>query len=443
MPYILKKIRLWRVPLVLATVIAHFFVSPLIFWASANTANVSFELAVLAPTPTAETPPPTTTAVPGLAFPGLVVTPNTQEVIFVPGEDGISPYVVVLMLSGHEVKQGEIVMTYSREPEFLGKTNLRNSVIYLQYDHAPERVFTTFSDLQGKWAFLSPEHLGVGWHTLYVTAMSTINPYFQAYTAFQFYVAPIPEIVPTPPLPPPETTPTPPPPPVERVTPLFPLTPVFPRPTAGKVVPPAPGKEIPLQTPPEPRRGGVKEIPSANTATGEKQGFGLFVEVSPESRMITPGKPVSLRGKVVPLPPPGIFDRKKEVVIRLRVYDAQGRVVYEKTETRPYESEITIEKLLQTTNFITPGKYFVSLEVEEGKRTFVSTSRFTVEDRVLSPSQALFEKIQGSKDILVRGSMAFSFLGIFFLLYLLREYRLSRSVHRVRDEKLKDGGFIK
>jgi len=94
--------------------------------ARAATSESSFSLRISAasveePTPT---PTPTPAGVPGFAQPGLVVSPYFEEDIFVSGEDQVRNYVRVMVVSGVTVIPDQWFQTMSREPEFLGKTNL-------------------------------------------------------------------------------------------------------------------------------------------------------------------------------------------------------------------------------------------------------------------------------------------------------------------------------
>jgi len=435
---------------IFCVIILHFLATPLVFLARAATANATLELAVLPPVSAPEIAASPTPTNHGGTLPGLIVPPYLQETIFVNGESQVSPYVIVMVVSGQDVAQGKPFFTYSREPDFLGKTNLKNAVLYLEYDHMPGKIFTTFADLQGRWHFASPAYLEVGWHTLFMNALSPLNPYFGAYNAFQFYVAPIPQEGETPQIPPqddqiiippPTQKPAPKPTPIQSI-PVPKQTPYViddnKEATEEKDITQEkiPGflELIPPKIPPEP----------PTPITSAKDTYGIRLEVAPQSKTIHSGEQVQVDMRVIPLPPHGSGDNDtRDITLIFRVYDSDGKIIYEKKEKRNINDAIDINKYLQTTPITKPGKYLVSLEIDEGDVAYISTDTFTVEERETNGLEVIIGGVRyGQEKLLKILFMGFIFL-IFFLILFFREYFLSRRSGKIRDIDLKREGYIK
>lgn len=434
---------------VACVIFLHFFATPLVFLTRAATANLPLELAVLPPVTTPEPAAPSTPINHGGTLPGLIVGPYTQETIFVGGESQIQPYVIVMVVSGQDVIQGKPLFTYSREPEFLGKTNLKNAVLYLEYDHMPGKIFTTFADLQGRWRFMSPVYLEVGWHTLFMNALSPVNPYFRAYNAFQFYVAPIPQEGETPQIPPED----------EQI-----LIPPITQKPAPKSTPiqsiPAP-QQTPYYTDENPETAELKDIiqekkPKAlelippkipdgppTPITSTKETYGIRLEVAPQSKTIHSGEQVEVDIRVISLPPQGSGDQDaREVTLIFRVYDSHGKIIYEKREKKSIQDTLDMDRYLQTTPITRPGTYLVSLEIDEGGVAYISTDTFTVEGGEGVGSEVIIGGVRyGQEKLLKILLIGFIFL-VFFLILFFREYFLSRRSGKIRDIDLKREGYI-
>lgn len=423
------NIRRIRKYLVVSVVFAHFFVTPQVFFASAASTEVDAELVILSPAPPEAAAP--TAGVPGAALPGMILYPTTESVIFTPGEFYISPYVVVLEVSGARVFAGEIFRTYSREPVFLGKTNLREAVVYLQYDHLPSRVYTTFADIQGKWRWDSLVFLEPGWHTLHITAISPFNPYFTAYSAFQFYIASIPEGEITADAPPEDIFYPPAPPLPEKKFPV--VEPVVP--FKSPLIAPFKPMPKPTATPP------LLSMPFV--IDGKKDSFGVLLKVSPESKVIYPGDKLKIESKIVPLPPESLREEKvREARIRVRVYDEKGNVVFEKEEKREARGKLDLENIFSTSPSLEPGEYKVRLEVEENGTAFISQDTFVVEEKPALTPQAVFQSAVALKDELVKVSFVGTIFMLGFLFLLARERSLARRHTKIRDEELEKRGLI-
>lgn len=458
-----NTIKTWRKYLVVCVVCVHFFVSPLVYVAFADSVEANFRLAVLAPgsdTEEAETPA-AETGVPGaVPPPNAIFYPNTSQVIFVSGEEGILPYVAVLEVSGQVVVRGEAFSTFSREPVFLGKTNLRDSVIYLQYEQQPNRIYTTFADLAGRWGLYSPTRLDTGWHTLHVTAFSPYNPYFTAYQAFQFYVAPIPPSDPTPEIPQDET-PIPPPPPLPEprvpvIDPsvddegvgqpsLIPLIPLFQEPQFFSDLEPdteAKGDSDDARTDAlqdsQPQQDIFSSVPKDTDNL-----FGLLVEVLPETKTIVSGQPIRLKTKIVPLPSSLTETTPdRQVAVKFKVYNGKGVLIYEKVELIPATETVTLDTLLRTTPLFEPGEYRVTVEITQGDKTFVSTDTFVVEEKKFFQKGGISTRSQVSNDTIMRLFFIMAILAVIFFTGMVREFRLSQSQTKVRDNDLEKGRYI-
>lgn len=434
---------------VVCVIFLHFFATPLVFLTRAATANLPLELAVLPPVTTPEPAAPSTPTNHGGTLPGLIVGPYTQETIFVGGESQIPPYVIVMVVSGQDVIQGKPLFTYSREPEFLGKTNLKNAVLYLEYDHMPGKIFTTFADLQGRWRFVSPVYLEVGWHTLFMNALSSVNPYFRAYNAFQFYVAPIPQEGETPQIPPQEDQIIIPP-ITQKPAPKFTPIQSIPTPEQKLYVNDNPEAAEPKDTTQEKIPGTLGRIPPKipleppTPITSTKETYGIRLEVAPQSKTIHSGEQVLVGIRVIPLPPQGSGDKDaREVALIFRVYDSEGKIVYEKIEKKNIKDSIDIDKYLQTTPITRPGKYLVSLEIDEGGVAYISTDTFTVEGGEGGGSEVVIGGVRyGQEKLLKIFLIGFIFL-VFFLILFFREYFLSKRSGKIRDIDLKREGYIK
>lgn len=466
----LTKIKRLRKYLVITVVIIHFVISPVIQIALAATAEVNFELAVLSPASAGEESTPTTPSVPGNAGPGLVIAPKTETSIFVSGETGFDPYTKILMVSGQAVKAGEILQTYSREPEFLGKTNLKNAIIFLQYGHIEDTVYTTYADIQGVWGFQSPVILNVGWQTLYVTAISPINPYFKAYEVFQFYVAPIPSLDETPDVPPQDDT--------LIIPPAIPKQVPQPRDPNLPFYYPEPDRTIRI-TPDEKARKEISDIPKEDTSKTldipdskkaqtkkifdpnaiptnkkslpvvpptiyypEKVIYGIDVEIPKSSKSISAGEKIVVKTKITPLPHSGKSDGvKREVDVKLKVLNKDGVVIYEKTEKQDIDEPLFLDKYLKTTPITEPGEYRVNVEIEKDGKVYTSQDTFVIEERPRLGVEALTYAFK--KDKLIRLSLIIFICFTIFFVLILRERVLSRKFGKIGREELRRDGYMK
>ena len=384
------------------------------------------------------------TSIPGGAPPGLVVPPYREEDIFVAGEEGYHPYVRVMMVAGEPVIDGVTLQTQSREPEILGKTNLRNSILFLEFDRFPGRVYTTFANLQGAWRLISPVYLEVGVHTLYITAMSSMNPYFKATQIFQFEVIPIPlpgEVaVPVKILPAEELKPIPLPSPAAPVLKLTPeekkIIPSLP-PEAPRLFP----KPTQTPTPPKmPADGQLQPSPIIATPPEKLQdGYGLKVEILPEAKVITGSGEVNIKLKIAR----PAFGEPEAVLVRFIVRNQDNEIVYEKIEKYIIEKEIELDKKIMVSPASEGGKYTVTFEIMRDGVTYLGSDSFEVikKEGPLEAPLSLFLKMAGNKDVLFPLITIFVILFAFIILCLC-EYRQSKRCVPLAEDDFKDDGYI-
>ncbi|KKQ55234.1 MAG: Cellobiohydrolase A (1,4-beta-cellobiosidase A) [Parcubacteria group bacterium GW2011_GWA2_38_13] len=409
--------------------------------ARAATSESSFSLRISAasveePTPT---PTPTPAGVPGFAQPGLVVSPYFEEDIFVSGEDQVRNYVRVMVVSGVTVIPDQWFQTMSREPEFLGKTNLKNAIVYLSLDNADEKVYTTFANIQGAWKFATPQILPFGVHTLYITAMSPVNPYFKAVRAFQFEVIPIPVIKE------PEIfeTPTPVPTPTITPTPILAPTPApIATPTPEHIfIPPTPQKPIPkpassLSFSPSPLPVASPSPMIEKTLDGK---YGLNVEVMPQSKKILAGEELNIKTKIIN----SIEEANREVLVRFIIKDPRGNIVYDKTEKYIVNGEFEFDQNILLSPSIKEGKYTVTQEIVDNGITYSTSDYFEIGTSTPGAGAGILATIKNLRgDDLKPCIIVFLFIFFFLILYI-REYVRSKRRIPINDEDVYDDGQIR
>lgn len=396
-----KRIRVYRA-LVYANIVL--FLANILFYKSlagpeillSQAASINSTLEILALTPSAETPTPTPTpGVPGLAFPGLVLAPITEERIFLEREQGIEPYVVVTQVSGVDVRPGEVLRTFSREPKILGKTNLQSAYIFIEIFGFEKKIYTVFADARGTWTWYFPFVLEPGLHTFTLTAISSVNPYFQAKNTFRFEVVPIPKEIPTPFLPP-------------------------------KIIQPEVLEKIITEK--------VSPVIPTHITPG-KDLFSLDVRVSPLTKEVFPRESVHIKTDIRRVS--SIKFGEEIVDIRFIVLNPRGEKVLEKTESILIKDSITIEKRLLTSYGTDAGEYRVLFEISRGSVTYIGADSFVVKERVLLDLPgAITITSKTVSDALFRLSFVFILLVVIFLSLLFWEYEVSRRERKIDEDDL-------
>lgn len=374
-----------------------------------------------------------TTPMGGVPYP-VFVPPGIIDQIYPPGEFGIPPYIRVLQVSGKDVVPGQVFQTYVRQPSFLGKTNLKHAVIFLEFSMQPKVIYTTFSDEGGHWGFSSPLYLNIGPQMLYITAMSHADPKVKATNDFYFEVLEIPRPgVETPPkrlkiLPSPTPAKTPIPP--TLVTPLQ-------KPIISPSTRPIPSPEIipPILLPPLP----PSTVLAPKTIIELEKVYTVDLKVSPESKEVVPMEVLKIKTKIGKLLPDDI---PKKVIIKYLVFDEQNQLVFQKEEEILVEDTIEIEKLLKPFIFASPGRYKVMVQLELDDVTYIAVDTFDVKE-LLPSFIPVIATISSQYDVLSRvGVITFALIFIFCVL-LVREKRKSQRGILLSDEDIIDGGFIK
>lgn len=389
-------------------------------------ANINFQLEVcpttgcVTPTPT-PTPTPSettapTTAVPGLAFPGLVVTPNTQEVIFVRPEEGITPYVRVVSVSGQRARPGEVLRTYSREPVFVGETNLSYATLYLEFSGFEKKLYTVFADSQGQWEFFSPMHFEPGEVVLSMTAVSLVNPGFLAHGEFRFEVVTIPPQIPTPEYPE-----------EKKASPKYFETPV-PAPEPVPQLLPVPPKAL--------RRQGALPLvffpPTILDATQEL--FSVDLTVLPISKIVDSSEFVDFTGTVMLVSQK--ISEGDALALHYSVLSPRGGTIFEKEDRVLIQKELKVKKRLVLPFTIEPGTYRIILEVPRGDRTYISSDTFEVRERVLVSLPGVTLTTGQVSDVLARASIILFAIIVVFLSLLFWEHHKALQERKLTEKDL-------
>lgn len=349
------------------------------------------------PTPT----PSGVTLIPGLALPGLIVGPYKEKDIFTTVERGYTPYVKVEEISGKKVFEGEMPKTTSREPEFIGSTNLKNAVIFIGLSNAPNKVHTVFADDNGKWEFLSPRVLEAGDYTLFLTAMSPVNPYFQAEAAFTFRVIPISAVQPSP----------------------VPSVPHFVAPTPGVFPKPTP------------------QIVKHKTLIAGERLYGIQIRVWDETKNITPGEIVRLYTKISRIFPK--ISSEEAVPVHYYIVNPKGRTVFDKTENIMVKDALEINSRLTTSPSISLGEYRVFAEIRLATTEFISTDTFEVRERIVwrMPGMVITEKM--ALRMLWRIFwLLLALLAIFIILLYLEHQKCKKAAQITERDLYKDKDIV-
>ena len=377
------------------------------------------ETHIVAPTPT-PTPTPTavSTAVPGYAPPGLVAAPYKEEDIFKSTEEGFSPFIKIIQISGEEVIQGVPTQIYNREPEFVGVTNLKSATIFLQYDYEPKKVYLAFANSDGVFIFYMPQYLDIGSHSLFLSAVSPYNPYFRAETLFTFEILPIkPSLAPTiTPSPSPHEIPTPTIAPVPSVS-LYPLP---------------KSKDIANLDVLEPRSN--KKFPAYKPIAITDQTYSIYVGITEDSKQIYPGEAVRFNTRISRLSPSAASE--DIIPVHYFITDPNGKIIFDRTEQLLIRSSINTLSQLSTSFSAMKGKYELYAEIPSEGLTYISTDTFAI----VEPQYAVFPGLTISQSavgrVLLRMIWAFSLILLLFLSLLYGEYKKCKLAPKISEKDL-------
>lgn len=359
------------------------------------------------------TPTPTPTLYLGSAPPGLIVSPYKEKDVFARMEEGFVPYVKIYEVSGVKVISGQMTQVYNIKPEFLGITNLRRATIFLQYDFEPKKVYLVFADEEGYFSFHLPVSMEIGFHSLFLTAVSPLNPYFKAEQLFQFEILAIPQArIPLP-----------------RVSPS--LTPTIAPVPEVTLIPLAPRKE----------RTGFQPIFQPKPISITEDLYQLRTEIREGSKMIYPGEEIQFQIKISRIFP-NIYG---EDIIPLSYFieNEKGRVVFERTENLTIGNTIGLQSSLQTSLKTPFGKYTLIAKLLLDDMEFISTDTFEIKEFTFTLAPGLVVSRGDMSKILLKILWILLVIAIIFLVLLYLEHQRCRKTIQITEKDLmKDKDII-
>ena len=363
----------------------------------AENINVRLEISTAVTATPTPTPEATPTPTPFGGGPPQPLPPQLHPDPYVPGEGTVAPYVYVGMLDGVALQPGDVGTTYAIQPNVIGKTNLADAVVFIESTDTPGVFYTVHANISGIWEFTWPNPLPLGWHTLYLTAISPVDPGKRATATFNFEIIPIPPV-------PPIVSPTPPTPAVSPTPPTPPVPPT--------VVPQAPERGL----------------------------YDLDLKVPPSSQVIIPGKSLDVETKIIPLLPP--VPGEETLPITFRIIDASGRTVFSEPHNVSTQTPSTYQPITTKHVNLPPGEYWAVVELQRGTTTYVAMDRFRVATPTLPLLFGLTVPVRIAGDFLLRLSSILALLLFMFFGLMWLEFWRAQKAPQVNEFDLLAHGDI-